>query len=211
MARPEPEHIDYRRDPNKIPASSAGMKIGLFGGSFNPPHLGHVHVSKTAIRKLHLDQLWWLVSPGNPLKDLHNLPGLEERIAMCHKINTHPDIKITGFEAAYDFRYTADTIKLLANRRPNIQFVWVMGADNFSNFHLWDRWQTIAGQIPLAIIDRPNSITSPNSSSATHALAKYRIDERDSPLLANLKPPAWVFIHARRSFLSSTFIRNKTV
>jgi nicotinate-nucleotide adenylyltransferase len=194
---------------NKIPVASAGMKIGLFGGSFNPPHQGHVHVSKTAIRKLGLDQLWWIVSPGNPLKNHDDLLPLAERLARCRRLTRHPDIRITAFEADFRLRYTADTVELLRQRRPQAQFVWVMGADNFSSFHRWDRWKIIANNVPLAVIDRPDSTTSPNSSSATHALARYRVDERDSRLLAHIKPPAWTFIHSRRSYLSSTQIRNR--
>ena len=196
------------RSPFKIPPASKSMKIGLFGGSFNPPHRGHLHVSKTALHELKLDQLWWMVTPGNPLKDHDKLLPLEERLLRCQQIASHPDIHITAFEANYDLRYTADTLKLLLKRRPNANFIWLMGADNFSTFHLWDRWREIANMIPLAIIDRPNSTTSPDSSSATHALARYRIDEGDAGLLADLKPPAWTFIHARRSYLSSTQIRD---
>ena len=199
---------DAMKKFRKIPVASPGMKIGLFGGSFNPPHQGHVQISRTAIRKLGLDQLWWIVSPGNPLKDHSELLPLEERLEKCQAITSHPDIRITAFEAQFNLRYTADTVKLLARRRARASFVWVMGADNFANFHKWERWLEIANQIPLAIFDRPDSTTSPNSSSATHALAPYRVDERDSRLLANIQPPAWTFIHGPRSYLSSTQIRN---
>ncbi len=167
-----------------------------------------MHVSLTAIRKLNLDQLWWLVTPGNPLKQQGNLSSLPQRLSQCYPIASHPDIHVTAFEAAHNLRYTADTLYLLKQRRPSVNFVWVMGADNLANFHHWDRWQKIADMVPLAIIDRPQSTTSPNSTAATHALAKYRMDERDSSLLAIIKPPVWTFIHGRRSFLSSTDFRN---
>ena len=195
------------RNPFQIPPASHGLRIGLFGGSFNPPHPGHLHVSLTAIRQLQLDQLWWLVTPGNPLKQQNNLSSLNDRLLQCQRIARHPDIKVTAFEASYSFRYSADTISLLKQRRPGAKFVWVMGADNLANFHKWDRWRDIVQSVPLAIIDRPNSTATPNSTSATHFLAKYRIDERDSSLLADLDAPAWTFIHGRRSFLSSTKIR----
>lgn len=195
------------RNPFQIPPASRGLRIGLFGGSFNPPHRGHLHVSLTAIRKLQLDQLWWLVTPGNPLKQQNNLSSLNARLLQCQRIARHPDIKVTAFEASYNFRYSADTISLLKQRRPTANFVWVMGADNLANFHKWDRWHDIVQLLPLAIIDRPDSTATPNSTSATLFLAKYRIDERDSSLLAGSDPPAWTFIHARRSFLSSTQIR----
>ncbi|MCP4183494.1 MAG: nicotinate-nucleotide adenylyltransferase [Hyphomicrobiales bacterium] len=196
------------RDPFQIPPASRGLRIGLFGGSFNPPHRGHLHVSLTAIRKLRLDQLWWLVTPGNPLKQQNNLPDLKERLLQCQCIARHPAIKVTAFEASYNFRYSADTISLLKQRRPTAKFVWVMGADNLANFHKWDRWHDIVQSLPLAIIDRPDSTAIPNSTSATHFLAKYRMDESDSIVLADSDAPAWTFIHARRLFLSSTQIRD---
>lgn len=198
------------RNPYQIPPASSGLRIGLFGGSFNPPHRGHLHVSLTAIRQLQLDQLWWMVTPGNPLKQGNNLSGLNERLLQCQTIARHPDIKVTAFEASYNFRYSADTIRLLKQRRPRAKFVWVMGADNLANFHHWNRWRDIVQSVPIAVIDRPNSTATPNSTSATHFLAKYRIDERDSRLIAGLNAPAWTFIHGRRSFLSSTQIRSAT-
>lgn len=184
------------------------MKIGLLGGSFNPPHMGHVQVSELALRRLQLDQLWWIVSPGNPLKDNDNLPALPERLAMCRQIAAHPDIRITAFESEFNLRYTADTLELLTRRRALANFVWIMGADNFANFYHWDRWRMIADLVPLAVIDRPESTSSPNSSAPTHALARFRIDESDARLIAAMRTPVWTFIHGRRSYLSSTEIRN---
>lgn len=184
------------------------MKIGLFGGTFNPPHKGHLHVSNIALRKLQLDQLWWIVSPGNPLKNNSNLLSLDERITKCREIVTHPDIKVSALEVKFNTRFSADTLDILIARRPSIKFVWVMGADNLGSFHKWDRWRTIADLVPIAVIDRPGSTVSPNSTAATHALSKYRMDERDAKLLALTRTPAWTFIHGRRSFLSSTKIRN---
>ncbi|MCF6320313.1 MAG: nicotinate-nucleotide adenylyltransferase [Rhizobiaceae bacterium] len=184
------------------------MKIGLFGGSFNPPHSGHVHISHIALRRLGLDQLWWSVSPGNPLKNNHNLLPLPQRLKLCQELVDHPAVRITAFEARFNVRYTADTLEVLTTRRPCVNFVWVMGADNLTDFHKWDRWRNIADRVPLAVIDRPGSTMSPNSTSATSSLSRFRVDERDGQLLAGAKPPAWTFIHGPRSFLSSTQIRN---
>lgn len=209
MVRSDPEPMKSR-NPFKIPPTAPGMKVGLFGGSFNPPHSGHVHVSRIALKKLELDQIWWMVSPGNPLKNNANLLPLEERLNLCNDITTHPDIRVTAFEAKFSVRYSADTLQILTGRRPATQFVWVMGADNFGNFHHWDRWRKIAQLVPLAIMDRPGSTMSPNSTPATHALSKFRLDERDACLLADAQTPAWTFLHSPRSFLSSTQIRNKT-
>lgn len=198
------------RSPYKIPPVANGLKIGLFGGSFNPPHMGHVQVSKMALKSLGLDQLWWIITPGNPLKKHHGLAPLEERIAYCNKMINHPDIRVCAFEENLRSRYTADTIEVLRMRRATAKFVWVMGADNLTQFHKWDRWQSIAKKVPLAIIDRPGSTVSPNSTPATQSLSKYRVDEVDARLLPNTPPPAWVFIHGPRSFLSSSQIREQS-
>jgi len=206
-ARFDPE-LMLSRSPYKIPPTAKAMKIGLLGGSFNPPHAAHVHISRIALRTLGLDQLWWIVSPGNPLKNNDDLLPLAERLRLCQELLSHPSMKVTAFEARFNVRYTADTLKILTSRRPRVNFVWVMGADNLADFHKWDRWRKIAKLVPLAVIDRPGSTMSPNSTSATSALASFRMDERDGQLLAETRPPAWTFIHAQRSFLSSTRIRN---
>lgn len=192
----------------RLPATADGMKIGLFGGSFNPPHEGHVHVCETALKRGQLDQVWWLVTPGNPLKDTKELEALPSRIRKCHEITTHPDMRITAFEAKYNLRYTEETLSKLLELRPNLNFVWIMGADNLKNFHKWQNWRNIANKIPMMIIDRPGSTLSYRSAQAAIALSRYRIDETDSELLPRMRAPAWSFIHAPRSSLSSTAIRN---
>ncbi len=198
-----------RRNPYQIPPTSPGMKIGLFGGSFNPPHMGHVHVSETALQALELDQIWWLVTPGNPLKDHKQLLPLNERIARCRELAQNPSIRICAIEDKYNVRYTADTLAILNSRRANVNFVWVMGADNLAGFHHWERWREIANHTPIAVIDRPGSTKSLRSSRVAQTLAQFRLDERDASLLATSKPPAWTFIHAKRSYLSSTKIRDR--
>lgn len=191
----------------KIPHAERGMAVGLFGGSFNPPHSGHALVCETALRRLRLDRIWWMVTPGNPLKDTRGLLPLAERIAMSEKIANDPRIEVTAFEASYRIRYTADTLALLAKRYPEINFVWLMGADNMRNFHKWQRWQAIAATFPIAIIDRPGSTLSFLSSRMAIALQQARVDESDAAMLAHMKPPAWTFIHGPRSSLSSTALR----
>ena len=183
------------------------MRIGLLGGSFNPPHDGHVHISEMALARLDLHQVWWLVTPGNPLKDHAGLPGLRERLALCRALATHPGIRCTGLEAAFNVRYTADTLDILTRRRPAARFVWLMGADNLADFHRWERWRDIAATVPIAVFDRPGSTLAFHSAKAAHALARFRIDEADAPLLATRQPPAWTFIHGARSALSSTALR----
>jgi nicotinate-nucleotide adenylyltransferase len=194
----------------KMPHAEPGMAIGLFGGSFNPPHAGHVLLAEIALRRLQLDQLWWIVTPGNPLKSLKELMPLKDRLAACEKLAEDPRIKITAFEAAHRIRYTEDTLKLVKSRNPDVHFVWLMGADNLKNFHRWQNWQKIATTFPLAVIDRPGATLSYISSKMAKTFDYARIDEDDASRLALMKAPAWTFIHGPRSSLSSSAIRNGT-
>jgi nicotinate-nucleotide adenylyltransferase len=190
-----------------LPPHAPGVKIGLFGGSFNPAHEGHRMASLTALRKLGLDRIWWLVTPGNPLKDNSALPGQSQRMQQARKLARHPRIIITGIEAALNTRYTADTLRALKRRCPGVQFVWIMGSDNLASFHRWQEWQAIARLMPIAIIDRPGSTHKAVRSRAAFNLASRRLDESDSLLLAGSRTPAWIFLHGRRSSLSSTQLR----
>ena len=190
-----------------MPAAGDGAKIGLFGGSFNPPHEGHLNLCDLALKRLELDQIWWVVTPGNPLKDTSKLASLETRIQKCHEIISHPRIKVTAFEAKHKVRYTADTVTLVKRLRPRNDFIWLMGADNLADFHHWQDWQQIADMMPIAVIDRPGSTLSYHSALASIALSKYRIDEGDASLLAYMRPPAWTFLPGPRSSLSSTQLR----
>jgi len=184
------------------------MAIGLFGGSFNPPHAGHALVSEIALRRMRLDQIWWVVSPGNPLKDRRELAPLEERIRFCEDMNADRRVRVTAFEAAHNIRYTADTLALVKSRNPGVDFVWIMGADSLRDFHRWQRWREIALTFPIAVVDRPGSTLSFLSSVMAKTFDYARVDERQAFLLARMKPPAWTFIHGPRSSLSSTAIRN---
>ncbi|MEW9806066.1 nicotinate-nucleotide adenylyltransferase [Mesorhizobium marinum] len=190
-----------------MPYVEKGMQVGLFGGSFNPPHAGHALVAEIALKRLALDQLWWIVTPGNPLKSGRELAPLAERLALSEAIARNPRIKVTAFEAAHNIRYTADTLALVRARNPGVDFVWVMGADSLRDFHRWQRWRQIATTFPIAVIDRPGSTLSFLSSVMAKTFDHARIDEADAPRLARMKAPAWTFIHGPRSLLSSTAIR----
>lgn len=190
-----------------MPYVEKGMKVGLFGGSFNPPHAGHALVCEIALRRLALDQIWWIVTPGNPLKAGRELAPLAERIALSRKVAPDPRIKVTAFEARHRVRYTADTVALVKARNPGVDFVWIMGADNLRDFHRWQRWRTIAMTVPMAVIDRPGATLAFLSSTMAKTFDFARVDESDAPLLARMKPPAWTFIHGPRSSLSSTALR----
>lgn len=185
------------------------MRIGLFGGSFDPPHSGHVTVSEMALRRIGLHQLWWMVTPGNPLKDHSSLPSLQERMDNCRAITKDPRIIITAFEKSFRVRYTADTLQILATRHPDVNFVWIMGADNLANFHKWEKWERIAATFPIAVYDRPGSTLSLHSSKAAHRFAHERMDETEIQLLPTAKAPAWSFIHGPRTSISSTQLRDR--
>ena len=159
------------------------------------------------MRRLALDQLWWLVTPGNPLKNNSNLAPLGERIAMSEKIAPNPRIKVTAFEQALGQSYTARTLEIVRARNRDVRFVWVMGADNLKNFHRWQNWRKIVATFPIAVIDRPGSTLAYLSSPMARAFGYARIDEDDAQTLAFRRPPAWTFIHGPRSGLSSTALR----
>ncbi len=190
-----------------LPPAYPGMRIGLFGGSFNPPHEGHRLVALQALKRLALDAVWLLVSPGNPLKDHADLAPLAERIEATRRIVAHPGIRVTGFEAAHCFAYTYETVRFLTTTHPGVKFVWIMGADNLAQFHRWERWRDIAALIPMAIYVRPGSTQHAPISPAATALSRYRIDEGDARILADLAPPAWVYLHGLMSSLSSSRLR----
>lgn len=193
----------------RLPPHAPGLCIGLFGGSFNPAHDGHRLASLTALRRLQLDRVWWLVTPGNPLKDNAKLPPLAERIRQARGVANHARIQVTGIEAMLRTRYTADTLRALKRRCPGVNFVWIMGSDNLAGFHRWAEWRTIARMTPIAIIDRPGSTHSAMASPAANWLSRWRIPENQAASLPRTRPPAWVFLHGKRSALSSTMLRRQ--
>jgi len=191
-----------------FPIASPGMRIGLFGGTFNPPHAAHRAASLLALKRLGLDRVWWLVTPGNPLKDNRALKlPLAKRVEICAEIAAHPAIDVTGIEAALHTRYTRDTVAKLQARFPQVRFVLVIGADNLVCFHRWKSWRALAAAVPIAVVDRPPYDLSALAAPAARALARARIDESDAPMLPLLRPPAWVFLHGLKSELSSTALR----
>lgn len=192
----------------RLPPHAPGMRIGLLGGSFNPPHQGHALITRIALTRLKLDRLWWLVTPGNPLKSLSELAALKARLAAARRLAAGPRVAVSDIEAQIGARYTYDTIAWLAKRAPAVRFVWIMGADNLRQFHLWRRWREIAALVPIAVIDRPGSTLNAMSSPAAAALAPWRVAEQDAARLASLDPPAFLFLHGPRSELSSTVLRH---
>lgn len=197
------------RGITELPMSSSGMKIGLFGGSFNPAHAGHRLVSRQVLKRLGLDAVWWVVTPGNPLKSHSELAPLTDRVYAARKITTMPNVHVTGFEAAHGFRYTHDSLQFLTRSLPDRNFVWIMGADSLASFHKWDRWRDIADMMPLAIYARPGSSRSAINSPAATALRRFRYDDADAQTLPYAQKPAWVFLHGLMSALSSSQIRSE--
>jgi nicotinate-nucleotide adenylyltransferase len=189
-----------------LPRHAPGLRIGLFGGSFNPPHAGHRLVTLIALRRLKLDRVWWIVTPGNPLKDVRELPAQADRMAAARRLMPEPMVDITGFEAKIGTRYTLDTLRYLKRRCPTVRFVWIMGADNLMQFHRWQGWREIARLMPIAVIDRPGATLKGTASRAGTTLARSRLPESAAAALP-ARPGHWAMIHDQRSSQSSTRLR----
>ena len=191
----------------RVPPHAPGQRIGLFGGTFDPPHGAHLAASLLALKRLRLDRVWWLVTPGNPLKDTSGLAPLDQRVAAARALARHPRIDVTGLEAEIGARYSYDTIRYLLAQCPGVHFVWIMGADNLRSFHRWQNWRGIAALVPIAVIDRLGPSLYAMGSVAGHALARRRIAESAAACLPARRPPAWVLLHGLKSPLSSTALR----
>lgn len=182
-------------------------KIGLLGGSFNPAHEGHLEISQTALDVLGLDQIWWMVSPGNPLKDENDMATFENRFTSAEEVAKDPNIIVTDIESRMGTKYTIDTLIELKNSHPDTHFVWLMGADNLAQFDQWKDWRGIANTVPFAIFNRPSYSSANETSVAAIELKDYRIETSKAHTLYNLTPPAWVYYQKTDNPLSSTEIR----
>jgi len=193
----------------RVPAAARGQRIGLLGGSFNPPHAAHRMISQIALRRLGLDAVWWIVSPGNPLKSRQGEAPLPERVAMARAMAADARIRVTDFEAGLPTPYTASTLAYLRKRRPDVSFVWLMGADNLASFHRWRNWRGIFQTMPIAVIDRPGWHLKALAGPAARTFASARLPEVKALLLPRAEAPAWVFLSGPLSELSSTALRQK--
>jgi nicotinate-nucleotide adenylyltransferase len=181
----------------------------LLGGSFNPAHQGHMHVSRVGLDALGLDYVWWLVSPQNPLKPVAGMAPLDKRLTQARALARHPRIRVSAIERELGTQFTIDTVAALKRRFPEVRFVWLMGSDNLAGFQMWRRWQDIAAMVPIAVVVRPGSTLAPLYAKAAQRLARAR--KRDWHCFADLVPPALAVIDAPRSELSSTAIRERLV
>lgn len=186
-----------------------GLRIGLLGGSFNPAHEGHRHISLVALRRLGLHQVWWLVSPQNPLKPEQGMAPFADRMRSAQAMARHPSIHVSDIETQLGTRYTADTIRQLTNRAPATRFVWLMGADNLVSFPKWHRWTTIMETVPVAVIARPGYSLKARLSPAANRYAERQIPVEQAAQLADAIAPAWVFIEDQPTSTSSTQIRRQ--
>src|SRR3954469_10386495 len=189
--------MQWVRPPGPV---SDGLRIGLLGGSFDPAHEGHLYVSEVARRCLKLDHVWWLVSPGNPLKPEPD--SFEVRLQRARLVGHPPYIHVTGIEQQLRTRYTVDTVRALKNRFPGVCFVWLMGSDNLVQFSRWRRWQEIAASIPIAVVRRPGSVLAPLSTALARRVGVAR---RLS------SAPSLVVLDGRRNAQSSTQLRGRAL
>ncbi|MTH79667.1 nicotinate-nucleotide adenylyltransferase [Paracoccus aestuariivivens] len=192
-----------------LPLALPGMRIGLLGGSFDPAHEGHVHITEQAMRRFGLDRVWWLVSPGNPLKTRGPAP-LDERLRIARKLMHNPRVEVTALESRLGTRMTADTIAEIQRLYPFVRFAWLMGADNLVQFDRWDRWAEIAARVPIGVIARPGWRMPARFSRTARGLWRFRLPETRVSQLADCPPPAWAIINVPMSKLSSTAIRARS-
>jgi nicotinate-nucleotide adenylyltransferase len=189
-----------------LPYARAGRVVGLLGGSFDPAHDGHAHISREALKRFALDELWWLVSPGNPLK-AHGPAPLEHRMARARMVMDHPRVKISDFEAQVGTRFTAETLRALIRIYPGVRFVWLMGADNLLEFDQWQDWRWIIENVPIGVLARPGQRIAARHAKAADIYRSARLKGRQAPALAQGAAPRWCFVNVPMIDISSTEIR----
>ena len=186
-----------------------GMRVGLYGGSFNPAHEGHAHVAETARKRLRLDRVIWLVSPQNPLKPAHETASLESRMAGARRHARGRAMIVSAAETRIGSTYTIDTLRVLKARYPSVKFVWIMGADSLASFHRWRGWTQIMCGAPVAVVSRPWISLRSRFSPAARRFAAARHPASEAAGLPGSKPPRWVFLTGPLNFQSSTALRER--
>lgn len=194
------------------PSAKPGERVGLLGGSFDPPHEGHVHITRWALRRFRLDAVWWLVSPGNPLKE-HGPAPIARRMAAARDMFPAPGvpadrIEVTDIEESLETRYTADTLAALKRIYPGVRFTWLMGADNLATFHRWEDWRWIMESFPIGVLGRPGATARAGISPAARRYRRWRVSKTKAARLAMMRAPAWTLLTTGpMSDVSSTAIR----
>lgn len=189
-----------------FPPARAGMCVGLLGGSFDPAHEGHALITREALKRFGLDQVWWLVSPGNPLKSRTPAP-MAERLDRARRVMDHPKVRVTDLETRMGTKFTYETLAALCARYPGVRFVWLMGADNLASFHHWENWRDIMELVPIGVLARPGQRISARLSPAARQYVRYRYRGREAMRLCKAEAPAWVFVNVPMDDISSTDIR----
>jgi nicotinate-nucleotide adenylyltransferase len=191
-----------------FPLATRGMVIGLLGGSFDPAHGGHTHLTRQALARFGLDRVWWLVSPGNPLKPRPPAP-LNIRLAHARKVMDDPRVIVTDIEVRLGTRYTAQTLAALIRHYPGVRFVWLMGSDNLVQFDKWDHWRDILATVPVGVLARPGSRLAARSAKAARIYADARLPDAQAGKLAMGPTPRWAFVNMPMVNQSSTAIRSR--
>ncbi len=186
---------------------TTGMRVGLFGGSFNPAHSGHAHVAETALNRLDLDRVVWLVSPQNPLKGRQDTAPLAERMASARSFAVGPSMTVSDVESRIGTTWTVDTLRTLKARHPGVRFVWLMGSDNLATFHRWRGWTDIMRIMPVAVVARPGSMLESRAAPAARRFAGARVSSEEARMLPAMTAPAWTYLTAPLNRSSSTALR----
>jgi nicotinate-nucleotide adenylyltransferase len=193
--------------PGAPAAAPRRLRVGLLGGSFNPAHGGHLRISREALKRLRLDQVWWLVAPQNPLKPKRDTAPFDKRLARAEAVARDPRIRVSDLEAHFGTRYTVDTVARLQARFAEIGFVWMMGADNLVTLHRWRRWEQLVRRLPIAVFDRDPYLYAALGSVAAHRFAEARRTGDEMAELVTVTPPAWCLLRLRTHPAASSAIR----
>ena len=202
-----PKGIVTDMTTNSTPHAAAGQRIGVLGGSFNPAHEGHLHISELALKILKLNEIWWLVSPQNPLKPERGMASLKDRLAQAEQVAQGHQITVTDLERELGTQFTVDTLAALRQRFDGVNFVWLMGADNLLQIDRWARWEQVFETVPVAVFARPSYSNEAEKAKASRQFARYRLDSERADQLAEMSPPAWVFLKTPENPISATEIR----
>ena len=189
-----------------LPLILPHMRIGLFGGSFDPAHQGHLHVSKVALKQLGLHKIIWLISPQNPLK-AHKPASIADRLTTAQNLTQHPRINVSNIESEWNTLFAIDTIHRFQTLYPNVEFIWIIGSDNWAGFHKWRGWEEIVKTIPIAIYPRPGTTLKAGLGPAAQRFQQARRDLS----MPNIQAPAWQILGGPYKLEASREMRAKKV